>query len=320
MTEGAAVGAVHELVELQSVRTPDGVAVSDAAGELSYRELERRANRLAHLLIERGAGRGRVVALCLPRSAELIVAVLAVLKSGAAYLPVDPAYPAERVEFMLADADPALVLRELPEADAYPESSPRVAVSMRDPAYVIYTSGSTGRPKGVVVEHGSAAELVTWAAGHFGPERLAHVLASTSMSFDVSVFETFAPLVCGGRVEVVGDLLALAERAEWHGTLISGVPSALEQLLTHGRTRISAAVVVTAGEALTAHHLATIRAAVPGCVVANLYGPTEATVYATAWQDAPGFTGAPPIGAPVPGVTARVLDAALAPAREGELY
>ncbi|MFI0423549.1 amino acid adenylation domain-containing protein [Spongiactinospora sp. 9N601] len=309
------------MFEAQVTRTPEADAVRHAGERLSYRGLNERANRLAHLLIERGVRPGRVVALAMPRSADLIVAALAVLKTGAAYLPVDPAYPAERVGFMLADAEPAEVLREMPDTSGRPVTNPDVTTAAREAAYVIYTSGSTGRPKGVVVEHHSAVELIRWAVGWFGPERLSHVLAATSLSFDVSVFETFAPLACGGAIEVVRDLMALADLPQgWRGSLISAVPSALTRLLTHANVNIQAGTVVVAGEALSARHVSAIRTAMPDCELANLYGPTEATVYATAWRAGPAFHGTPPIGAAVSGVAVRVLDDSLRPAREGELY
>ncbi|MEU9118154.1 amino acid adenylation domain-containing protein, partial [Streptomyces sp. NPDC048483] len=254
-----------EAFEWQVGRTPDATAVVCDGVELSYGELNRRANRLAHLLIERGAEPERFVALAVPRSAEMLVALFAVLKSGAAYMPVDPGYPADRIGFMLGDARPSLLVttREvaagLPETGADlpclvlddPETGRLLAgrsegdpgdagrrrpLLPRHPAYVIYTSGSTGRPKGVVVPHENVVDLAAWAAAEIGPERLRRVLAATSLNFDVSAFEMFGTLLCGGAVEVVRDLLALAERPQgrWEGTLISAVPSAFAQLLGHG--------------------------------------------------------------------------------------
>ncbi|MFE3143890.1 amino acid adenylation domain-containing protein [Streptomyces scopuliridis] len=349
-----------ELFEAQAARTPRATAVVFEARELSYADLNARANRLAHLLIERGAGPETVVALSVPRSDAMIVALLAVLKSGAAYLPVDPGYPAERIGFMLDDARPALVLtvagtavtesgRECLLLDdprtaellaGQPATSPSdadrtTALRLQHPAYVIYTSGSTGRPKGVVVSQASAVDLASWAADAIGPRQLRRVLASTSLNFDVSVFEMFGPLCCGGSIEVVRDLLALTERAGagWSGSLISAVPSAIAQVLAHGEVKASAETVVLAGEALSAHAVADIRAAIPGCRIANIYGPTEATVYATAWygdRDGDGDGDGdgdddrtPPIGRPVSNTRAYVLDSGLRPVPAGvtgELY
>ncbi|PVE12341.1 non-ribosomal peptide synthetase, partial [Streptomyces scopuliridis] len=348
-----------ELFEVQVARTPKSTAVVFEGRELSYAELNARANRLAHLLIERGAGPETVVALSVPRSDAMIVALLAVLKSGAAYLPIDPAYPAERTGFMLDDARPSLVLtvagttvtesgktclllddpRTAGLLAGQPATNPSDAdrtTSLRlpHPAYVIYTSGSTGRPKGVVVSQASAVDLASWAADAIGPRQLRRVLASTSLNFDVSVFEMFGPLCCGGSIEVVRDLLALTERAGdgWSGSLISAVPSAIAQVLAHGGVKASAETVVLAGEALSAHAVADIRAALPGCRIANIYGPTEATVYATAWYgDADGDPDVgldddgrtPPIGRPVSNTRAYVLDSGLRPVPvgvTGELY
>jgi nonribosomal peptide synthetase DhbF len=357
-----------ELFGAQAARTPDATAVVFEGEQVSYAELNRRADRLARYLVSLGAGPERLVAIVMPRSAEMIAAVLAVLKSGAAYLPVDPAYPADRVGFMLADARPVAVLTTQVTSRNLPGEVPQVilddpatiaAVSHLDgaglggglrpshPAYVIYTSGSTGRPKGVVVEHRSVVGLLCWAGAEFGRDELSRVLASTSLSFDVSVFEIFAPLVRGGSIEIVPDLLTLADSGgePWAGSLISAVPSALAEVLGVHGAKARAGTVVLAGEALTARAVAAIGAALPGARVRNIYGPTEATVYATAWR-APDATGAPadaagrsadaagvstdapagqapPIGRPVWNTRAHVLDGALAPVPvgvAGELY
>ncbi|HEV3294386.1 MAG TPA: amino acid adenylation domain-containing protein, partial [Streptosporangiaceae bacterium] len=328
-----------ELFGEQVARTPDATAVIYDGTQLTYAELNARANQLARYLVSLGAGPEQLAAIAMPRSADMIVAVLAVLKAGAAYLPVDPAYPADRIAFMLADAAPVAVLTttglaglDLPAGirrivlddpatmavvAGLDGDDPGTPPPLQGPAYVIYTSGSTGRPKGVVVEHRNVAGLLCWARAEFTAGELAKVLVSTSLSFDVSVFEIFTPLVSGGSIEVVRDLLALADRGggAWDGSLISAVPSALSEVLSvHGATA-SARTVVLAGEALTGHAATAIGAALPGAEVRNLYGPTEATVYATAWRagtaDAPPVAGNPPIGRPVWNTRALVLDAAL---------
>jgi amino acid adenylation domain-containing protein/non-ribosomal peptide synthase protein (TIGR01720 family) len=354
-TEQAVLSAVlPELFEAQVARTPDAVAVVSEGVELSYAELNERANRLARLLIERGAGPERFVALTLPRSADLIVALLAVLKSGAAYLPVDSGYPAERIAFMLEDARPPLLLTTSSLVDRLPavadlsvlvldgvetveallgRSGGNVAdgdrvrsLSGAHPAYVIYTSGSTGRPKGVVVTHESVVDLVMWAASDFGASGLSRVMASTSLNFDVSVFEIFCPLMLGGSIEVVPDVLTLGEpqAAQQAVSLVSAVPSALSQVLTQGTMAVTAENVVLAGEALSARAVREIRAALPGSRIANIYGPTEATVYATAWySDETDLEQAPPIGRPIANTRVYVLDAGLRPVPvgvPGELY
>ena len=353
-----------ELFAAQAARTPTAVAVVSGNVSLSYAELDARSNRLARYLAAHGAGPGRLVAVATERSAEMIVAVLGVLKSGAAYLPIDPANPADRIAFMLADAAPAAILTSRALATTAPGSAsdggqpgardgltimlddpavqaevaalPDTAVSDADrvapllpghPAYVIYTSGSTGRPKGVTVEHHSAAWFVSWAASTFGADRFRRVLASTSLSFDVSVFEVFGPLACGGCIEVVQDVLVLA-RGGWSGSLISTAPSAMAGVLAAAETSATAQTVVLAGEALTGPVLRAVRAAVPGAQVINAYGPTEATVYATATTGdlaaGPERNDRPvPIGRPLPGAQVYVLDDRLRPVPmggTGELY
>ncbi|HEU0088804.1 MAG TPA: non-ribosomal peptide synthase/polyketide synthase, partial [Pseudonocardiaceae bacterium] len=343
-----------EVFEAQAARTPDSAAVVFEGAALSYAELNERANRLARLLIERGARPERFVALALPRSADLIVALLAVLKSGAAYLPIDSGYPAERVAFMLRDARPSLLLTTSALADRLPavagvtelvldcaqtvealaghsgdnvaDGDRMSALSEVNPAYVIYTSGSTGRPKGVVVTHENAVDLVLWAAADFGACGLSRVVASTSLNFDVSVFEIFSPLTVGGCIEVVPDVLALGEpeAAQRAVSLVSAVPSALAQVLAQERMAVTAQNVVLAGEALSARAVREIRTALPGSRIANIYGPTEATVYATAWySDGTDPEQAPPIGRPITNTRVYVLDAALRPVPigvPGELY
>ena len=340
-----------ELFEAQAARTPDAAAVIFEGAEVSYAELNARASRLARYLIGLGAGPERLVAVALPRSAEMIVAVLAVLKAGAAYVPVDLAYPADRVAFMLVDARPVVVLTTVAAGGDVPGGVPRVAVDdpavvaavsglagddlgggerrgrlgPSCPAYVIYTSGSTGRPKGVVVEHRSVVGLLCWAGAEFSAAELARVLASTSLSFDVSVFEIFAPLVWGGSVEIVSSVLALADGFgdPAAGRLISGVPSALSQVMSTSRVSVGAGAVVLAGEPLTARVFSAVRAAWPGARIRNIYGPTETTVYVTSWSAGEGADQVPVIGRPIWNTRVFVLDAGLGlvpPGVAGELY
>jgi amino acid adenylation domain-containing protein len=232
---------------------------------------------------------------------------------------VDAVLPAGVARVCVTAAGPSAV--EL--AGAGPLAVELAAVRPENSAYVIYTSGSTGRPKGVVVEHRAVANLVAWAAGRFGGGELARVLAATSLSFDVSVFELFAPLVCGGGIELVPDLLALADRDRgWDLSLVSAVPSALAQVLAGG-LHARAGVVALAGEALTVRAVGELRGVLPQARVANLYGPTEATVYATEWYAGGEVHSTPPIGRPIAGARVYVLDHRLAPVPAGvvgELY
>ena len=192
-------------------------------------------------------------------------------------------------------------------------------------AYVIYTSGSTGRPKGVVVEHRSVVGLVCWARAEFPAGELARVLASTSLSFDVSVFEIFAPLVSGGSAEIVSSLLSLAEGFDdpASGRLISGVPSAISQVMSTSRISVRARAVVLAGEPLTPRVFSAIRGTWPGARILNIYGPTETTVYVTSWSSGDEADQVPVIGRPIWNTRVFVLDAGLGlvpPGVAGELY
>jgi amino acid adenylation domain-containing protein len=334
-----------ELFQTQVTRTPDAPAVIFEGRHLSYAELNHRANRLARLLISNGAGPERFVAIAMPRSPDMIVAVLAVLKAGAAYVPVDPAYPSDRIAYMLAETNPVAVLTTAGAAATLPAGLPLLvlddpaivpkladldgdnvpaAASPHNAAYVIYTSGSTGRPKGVVIEHHSLTDLASWVAVQFSADELSHVLAATSLTFDVSVFEIIGTLTAGGGVEIVSNLLALTS-GPWRGSMISAVPTALAHVLASPGTAAQAGVVALCGEALTGQVVAAIRAAVPGARIVNLYGPTEATVYVTTYDVdcADEGAGSPPIGWLIWNRRAFVLDEALRlvpPGVAGELY
>ncbi|MFE7813012.1 non-ribosomal peptide synthase/polyketide synthase, partial [Streptomyces sp. NPDC057433] len=317
-----------DLFEQQAARTPDAVALADADGrELTYAQVERAANRLAHRLIARGVGPERVVALALPRGAETVVAQLAVAKAGGAFLPVDPDYPEQRREFMLRDADAWLVLddpaavRDADGPDTAPTDADRTApLTVAHPAYVIHTSGSTGTPKGVTVTHSGLAAFAAAAADRYDAGPGDRVLQFASPSFDASVLELCvsllggATLVTGEEGPLVGERLAqaLAERRVSH-TLIP--PAALATVdpraagaLPHLRT------LIVGAEACPAH---LVERWAPGRRMINSYGPTEATVVAT-WTGplTPG-TGAPPIGRPAGATRVHVLDAALRPVPPG---
>ncbi|MEV6477282.1 amino acid adenylation domain-containing protein [Streptomyces sp. NPDC051657] len=325
------------LFQDQVARTPEATAVICDGNRLTYARLDARADRLARRLSAAGAGPERLVALALPRSADMVVAVLAVLKTGAGYLPLDPCHPAGRIALVLDDAAPVCAVATdetsalLPDGlpvlrvddgltdDHLANDSPPQAPLPGNTAYVIYTSGTSGRPKGVAVPHSAAVNLALWARGTFGRQGLSHVLAATSLTFDVSVFEILCPLLCGGSVEIVHDVLAVAERpaGRWRGSLISGVPSAVSHLVGQHDVDLRAETVVLAGEALPAHVVAELRTAVPGARIANIYGPTETTVYATAWLGKDCGHRTPPIGRPVDNTRVHVLNGHLQPVPPG---
>nr|AAG02356.1 peptide synthetase NRPS7 [Streptomyces verticillus] len=308
---------LHRLVEESAARRPDALAVVGGTRHLSYRELNCRANRRAAWLRRAGIGTEDVVGVRLERGPELLVSLLAVLKAGAAYLPVDPALPAERVRLMLDDARAALLLTETalgtPPAPAGtpvhhvdgppPPTRPGDDADHTGPdlptslAYLLYTSGSTGRPKAVALQHDSAAAFLRWAGRAFDGGELAAVLATTSAGFDLSVFELFAPLAHGGTV-VLADSALHVPALPWApaATLLNTVPSAAAALLDADGLPDGLTAVNLAGEPLTAELVARLHARLPKAAVRNLYGPSEATTYATAALVPAGGTEAPAIG------------------------
>ncbi|MEH0844482.1 amino acid adenylation domain-containing protein, partial [Micromonospora sp. CPCC 205711] len=335
----ADVDCLHRMVAAQAARTPEAEAVRHADRALSYRELDEAANRLARVLLRRGVTREERVAVCLPRTPELVVALLAVLKAGACYVPLDPAYPPARVAFMTADSGVRLVLTRSDLADRFPElavpvdrldpggdgTDPAVAATPADLAYLIYTSGSTGRPKGVAIEHRSASVLMHWARQTFDDAELGGMLAATSVCFDLSVFEIFGPLCWGGRVLLVDDVLALAAPGAADRlpvTLVNTVPSAMGELLTAGALPESVRTVCLAGEPLTAALADRVWSRPHVRRLCNLYGPSEDTTYST-WAEVPPDSGDPPIGRPLPQTRAYVLDPEgqpVSPGDPGELH
>ncbi|WP_371524556.1 amino acid adenylation domain-containing protein [Streptomyces sp. NBC_01283] len=331
------------LIERQAAATPHATAVVDGGQELSFAELDARAERLARELTARGIGPERLVGLALPRSASLIVGMLAIWKAGAAYLPIDPRYPGARLGHILSDAGPDLVLTDtagakvLPAADiprlcvdevdfnaAGPAAEPAVGLPAHA-AYVMYTSGSTGTPKGVVITHRDVVNGVLRLADVVGIGAGTRVLAGTSVNFDVSVFEAVTTLARGGILEVVRDVLVIGERGGWSGGVISTVPSVFTELLDQAGGMIRAQTVVFAGEALPAALVKRTQDAIPGVRVINAYGQTE-SFYATAFTAGEAWTATAataPIGVPLANMGAYVLGPGLQllpPGVVGELY
>jgi amino acid adenylation domain-containing protein len=338
---------LHERFEAQARRTPDADAVVFGERRTTYRELDARAGRLARRLRRLGVGPEVRVGLCVHRGDEMVVALLAILKAGGAYVPLDPAYPAARVAFMLRDsAVPVLVTQSrlaetLPpiaahvvlldremevdpaEADAEGGDPPAAGVLPENLAYLIYTSGSTGVPKGVAIAHASAVTLVDWALETFPREELAGVLASTSLCFDLSVWEIFLPLACGGKVIVAENALRLPELpARGEVTMVNTVPSAAAALLRMGGLPRGLPALCLAGEPLKAELVRQLYAGAGVRAVHDLYGPSEDTTYST-WERVPADVETVLIGTPIADTRCYVLDAAMRPVPAGvvgELY
>ncbi|MCP3468522.1 non-ribosomal peptide synthetase [Bradyrhizobium sp. CCGUVB23] len=339
---------IHELFEAQVARAPEAVAVVCAEERVSYGELNARANRLAHHLTGLGVRPDQPVAICLARSVAMVVGLLAILKAGGAYLPLDPAYPSARLRQVLDDAAPPLVLADaagraalgcealldrtvvdldtatpawanLPASDPDPRA---LGLSSRHLAYVIYTSGSSGTPKGVMVEHASTVNLLQWSSAVFAESEISRMLFSTSISFDLSVYECFVPLSQGGTLYVVDNALALAQTS-LDVTLINTVPSALAALLDKNAVPASASIINLAGERLKAGLIEKIFESSRIEKLCNLYAPSETTTYST-WICMPrGEAVVETIGRPIANTQVYLLDGHGAPVpfgAVGELY
>ncbi|MFE0458753.1 amino acid adenylation domain-containing protein [Kitasatospora sp. NPDC058965] len=335
-----------ERFQERSTQTPDAVAVACGDESLSYRELNERANRMARLLVDRGAGVERFVAVLLPRSPTLVVTLLAVLKSGAAYLPIDPDFPADRIGYMLEDARPALLVTDATTADhlaMLSDGTERVlvdevdastvvgenlpAVSPDHPAYVIYTSGSTGRPKGVVVLRSALDNFLGAMADRFVLTPADRVLATTTICFDIAGLELYLPLLSGARVVLAGtdtarDPKALLELMTCHGvTLAQATPSLWQALLQETRSALSGVRVLVGGEALPVELARALGESAHA--VTNMYGPTETTIWSTNRPVDNDSASRGSIGFPIDNTQVYVLDNGLRPTAvgaPGELY
>ncbi|CAN3985297.1 amino acid adenylation domain-containing protein [Kitasatospora purpeofusca] len=335
-------GPVHRAFEETAGRTPDRIAVVAGTVRTTYAELDRRAGAVARELRRLGVGRGSLVGVCLDRDEWLLPALLGVWKAGAAYVPLDPAYPASRSEYIAADAGisrlitSAAVLRRRgdvlratgdglllvetvgPGTDEQTGLDPADDSGPTDAAYVMYTSGSTGRPKGVVVEHRNVTALLRWESTAYSPDELRGMLAATSVCFDPSVTQLFLPLLRGGTVILAENLLALsALPARDQVTTVYGTPSALAALI---REPLPPGVrtVRAGGEPLT-RALADRIHANPGVRrVVQSYGPTECTVSCVTHEVPADGRAEPPIGSPYAGSGLSVRDRAGNPLGDGE--
>ncbi len=335
-----APSSVPELFGQQVVRAPEAVAVSCGGVHLTYRELDEASNRLAHLLADRGIGPGQSVVMLFARCAEAIVAILGVLKSGAAYLPIDPVHPDARIDFMLSDALPSAVITTAklrsrvdhydvpvidiadPDIDRFPES--RIpAPSPHDLAHIIYTSGTTGMPKGVTVTHHNVVQL--FDALEIGLDLIPDRVWTQfhSYAFDFSVWEIWGALLHGGRLVIVPEEVAVSPQS-FHRllvdegvTVLTQTPSAAGVLATEG---LDATALVIGAEPCPPE---LVDRWAPGRVMVNVYGPTETTMWASKSAPLEAGGGAPPIGSPIAWAAFFVLDQWLRPVPigvVGELY
>ena len=337
---------IHHLFERHAALTPNATAVVFNDISLTYIEVDRRANQLAHYLQEQNIGPGVLVGLCLDRSAEMVVAMLAILKAGGAYLPLDPEFPVERLAFIINDANAHLVLTETHLKDRLPSASQqhvymealwsKISGYKTDPptsqirpdnlAYVIYTSGSTGKPKGVEVLHRAVVNFLSSMAREPGIDRDDTLLAVTTLSFDISVLEIFLPLTVGAKVNIVDRDTAsdgaklLHKLAESGATVMQATPATWRLLISADWSGPKKLKVLCGGEPLSGDLASALleRAA----SVWNMYGPTETTVWSTCYR-IPGPAVLIPIGRPIANTRLYVLDACMRPQPigiPGELY
>ncbi len=317
--------SLHHLIETQAHATPDAFALHTRDRSLTYRDLDRHANALARRLRDAGITRETLVGICATRRAELLVAILATLKAGGAYVPIDPKYPRERIAYILRDAKSPILLTEqslLPDLPA-DTSTRRILIDdalhhsdaplpplnqPSDLAYIIYTSGSTGQPKGVAIEHHSAIALIGWARTVYTREETAGVLFSTSICFDLSVFEIFFTLSTGGALILAENALDLSQHPHAGKiTLINTVPSAISELLAADLIPASTQVINLAGEPLSTTLVDHLHASTPVRKIYDLYGPSEDTTYSTCALRRPGQPAT--IGRPISNTQAYILDA-----------
>ncbi|MGZ4979414.1 MAG: non-ribosomal peptide synthetase, partial [Methylobacter sp.] len=336
---------IHQLFETQAEQTPDALALAFDGQALTYAELNAKVNQLAHYLIGQGVGPDMLVGVCLERSLEMVIGLLAILKAGGAYVPLDPAYPPERLEFMLSDVGPIVVLTQqtcreklsscmatvlcldsewtlVEQASA---ANPDIKLMPENLAYCIYTSGSTGQPKGAAVPHQGILNRLHWMQDQYRLDRQDAILQKTPYSFDVSVWEFFWPLMTGAKLVVAQpdahkDGLALVDLIRREQiTTVHFVPSMLQAFIdTPGVENCTSLTrVICSGEALPADLVARFQEKLPAGLH-NLYGPTEASVDVSYWACVPGcIETAIPIGRPIANISLYILDRQLNPVPVG---
>ncbi|MCF4994542.1 amino acid adenylation domain-containing protein [Pseudomonas syringae] len=330
---------MHQLIEAQVSRTPEAPALTFAEQTLSYAQLDARANRLAHLLREQGVGPDSLVGICVERSLEMVVGLLAIHKAGGAYVPLDPEYPQDRLAYMVEDSGIQMLLTQtsllaaLPAAgvniitldqadgwlDRYSDHRPDVAIDPLNLAYVIYTSGSTGKPKGAGNSHAALVNRLCWMQQAYGLDDSDAVLQKTPFSFDVSVWEFFWPLMTGARLVVAApgahrDPLQLIDTINHHGiSTLHFVPSMLQAFIHEPGVEACTGLkrIVCSGEALPLDAQQQVFAKLPDAGLFNLYGPTEAAIDVTHWTCVDEGADSVPIGEPIANLRTHVLDAQL---------
>ncbi|MBC6973014.1 amino acid adenylation domain-containing protein [Bacillus sp. Xin] len=351
-TKGSSFVSVPALIEKQVSKSPDSIAVVCDELELTYKELNEQANQLAHLLLERGVQSQQFVALAFPRSVEMVIGMIAVLKTGAAYLPIDPEYPEDRITYILGDAQPTCILTHssilanIPNEDhiqriilddkdtkeelrGYSKNNLDLfdGVSPLNPSYTIYTSGSTGRPKGVVVPMQSLSNFLLAMQDQFALHVNDRLLAVTTFAFDISALEIYLPLISGASVQVaqketVQDSSALTEIIQKKDiTIMQATPTLWHALVTDYPEKLIGLKVLVGGEALPSNLAPRLKEL--NCHVTNLYGPTETTIWSTFMDMNEEESDIPSIGRPIWNTEVYVLDAGLQPVPPGvvgELY
>lgn len=342
---------VVALFEKKVAEYPEVTALICGDTVLNYNQLNSRVNRLANLLVDKGLGPEKIVALALPRSIEMVISMLAVIKTGAAYLPIDLDFPAERIEFMLNDAKPLCIITSQSAVSKIPDNTVEFKIEIDDldmietlgsysdsnvyssresahtPTYIIYTSGSTGKPKGVVVKSESLINFLLSMQNKFKLTKEDRLLAVTTISFDISALEIFLPLISGASCiiaekETVQDPEALTNMIEQNNiTIMQATPTLWHALVINYPSRLRGLRVLVGGEALPINLASALHNL--DCEVTNLYGPTETTIWSSSITLNSEETGIPSIGAPIWNTQMYVLDNALQPVPvgvEGDLY
>jgi len=331
---------VHHLIEAQAASKPGQVALDWRGATMDYQTLNARANRVAYYLRDRGVEPGSLVGVCLNRTPELLVAVLAIVKAGCAYVPLDPSYPTRRLEQVAQESSLVAILTETSLVASLPKDTEHVLMDCQDQLeqcpeinldlsfsndsliYVLYTSGSTGRPKGVEITHRNVLSLLSWVERELSASQLHRVLLSTSLSFDPSVLEIFATFCFGHTAVLVEDGLELL-REQVDVSYIGTVPSVLRTLVDQDALPKNIAAIGCGGEQLSAELVNSVLRSSPGTKLYNLYGPTECTVNATCDAYESEVDYAPSIGRPVTNTNVYVLSShrqQLPVGAVGELY